>query len=246
VLQQQALTLRSLLLQRSKPKPEKLRSLLRCNSKQAPEPEILRSLLRCNNKQAPELPELVAFQQQASSGASVATQAPELSGVRSLLAEQQASELEACCSKLRTYLELGACCSKLRSSPGLKACCMKEMQAPELAFGAPELGACIAASSGALRSSKLALQQAPSSKFHGTKKKKKAMPSPSSSSSFLATQRRSNTKRNAYVGPAWVQLQSFQAPSSFQIPSSLPLQAGSKLQARSCSTFLERGALAME
>jgi hypothetical protein len=36
VLQQQALTLRSLLLQRSKPKPEKLRSLLCCNNKQAP------------------------------------------------------------------------------------------------------------------------------------------------------------------------------------------------------------------
>jgi len=60
VLQHQALTLRSLLLQRSKPELEKLRSLLRCSSKQvlelamlqqqAPEPEILRSLLRCNNK----------------------------------------------------------------------------------------------------------------------------------------------------------------------------------------------------
>jgi hypothetical protein len=32
-----------------------------------------------------------------------------------------------------------------------------------------------------------------------------------------------NTKKNAYLGPAWVRLQPFQAPSS------LPLQAGSKL-----------------
>jgi hypothetical protein len=77
---------------------------------------------------------------------------------------------------------------------------MKEMQASEKLRSSE---ACVAASSGALRSSELALQ-APSSKLHDTKKKKKAMPSPSSSSSFLATQRRSNTKRNAYLGPAWV------------------------------------------
>jgi len=94
------------------PEPEILRSLLRCNSKQAldflkklrrssgaccvaaasklaPEPEILRSLLRCNNKQASsgvgDPPELAALQQQASSEARVATQAPELSGARSFL-----------------------------------------------------------------------------------------------------------------------------------------------------------------
>jgi len=93
VLQQQALTLWSLLLQRSKPEPEKLRSLLRCSSKQAssgagdpPElvalqqqassglseeaPEKLRSLLRCSSKQASsragDPPELAALQQQAS------------------------------------------------------------------------------------------------------------------------------------------------------------------------------------
>jgi hypothetical protein len=60
VLQQQVLTLRSLLLQRSKLEPEKLRSLLRCSNKQAPEPEFLRSLLRCSSKQALELPELGA------------------------------------------------------------------------------------------------------------------------------------------------------------------------------------------
>jgi hypothetical protein len=97
-LHQQALTLRSLLLQRSKPEPEKLRSLLRCSSKQASElaalqqqasklrsrrsfgaccvatTSKLRSLLRCSNKQASfgarDPPELAAFQQQASSGAS--------------------------------------------------------------------------------------------------------------------------------------------------------------------------------
>jgi hypothetical protein len=86
--------LQSLLLQRSKPEPEKLRSLLRCSSKQASElaalqqqasklrswrsfgaccvatTSKLRSLLRCSSKQA-----------------------PELSGARSLLAEQQAPEL---------------------------------------------------------------------------------------------------------------------------------------------------------
>jgi len=87
VLQQQALTLQSLLHCSSKqaPEPEILRSLLLCNSKQAPEllkklwrsseaccvvaarklapePEILRSLLCCSSKQAPEAPELAAFQ----------------------------------------------------------------------------------------------------------------------------------------------------------------------------------------
>jgi len=163
--------------------------------------------------------------------------------------EQQALELGACLLRARSLLqqapELGALWSS--ASSGAR-------QAPELSgawsllhernvsFGeapklrslrcnklrsSPELGACC-------------------SKLHGTKKKKKAMSSPSSSSSFLATQRRSNTKRNAYLGPAWVQLQSLQAPSSFQIPSSLPLQANSKLQARSRSTSVEPGALAME
>jgi len=96
VLQQQALTLRSLLLQRSKPEPEKLQSLLRYNSKQASSeagdpPELccvaatskLRSFrsLRSSSEASgaccvpatsklPELPELAAFQQQASSGSS--------------------------------------------------------------------------------------------------------------------------------------------------------------------------------
>jgi len=83
-----------LLVQRSKPEPEKLRSLLRCNNKQAPElaalqqqasklqsrrssgaccvatASKLRSLLRCSNKQASsgagDPPELAALQQQAS------------------------------------------------------------------------------------------------------------------------------------------------------------------------------------
>ncbi len=105
VLQQQALTLQSLLLQRSKPEPEKLRSLLRCSSKQALELAALqqqasklrsrrssgayyvptasklrsfRSLLRSSSKQAPELPEL-----------SGARQAPELSELAAF--QQQAS-----------------------------------------------------------------------------------------------------------------------------------------------------------
>jgi hypothetical protein len=109
VLQQQALTLRSLLLQRSKLEPEKLRSLLRCNSKQAPELTALqqqasklwnrrssgaccvatasklrsfRSLLRCNSKQALEtccVPAASKLQSFRSSGARVPTQASELS-----------------------------------------------------------------------------------------------------------------------------------------------------------------------
>jgi len=66
VLQQQALTLRSLLLQRNKPEPEKLRSLLRCSNKQA-------------SSRAGDPLELVAFQQQASSGASGACCVPATS-----------------------------------------------------------------------------------------------------------------------------------------------------------------------
>jgi len=101
VLQQQALTLRSLLLQRSKPEPEKLRNLLRCSSKQAPElaalqqqASKLRSLLRCSSKQAssgagdPPEPEILrsllrCSSKQASSGAG---NPPELAAL-----QQQAS-----------------------------------------------------------------------------------------------------------------------------------------------------------
>jgi len=152
--------------------------------------------------------------------------------------EQQASELGAWLLQARSSelacCELGACCSKLWTYPELSGA-RSLLHERNASFGeAPKL--------------RSLLQQAPSSKLHGTKKKKKAMPSPSpsSSSSFLATQRRSNSKRNAYLGLAWVQLQSLQAPISFQIPSSLPLQAGSKLQACSRSTSLEPGALAVE
>jgi len=70
-LQQQALTLQSLLLQRSKPEPEKLRSLLRCSSKRA-------------SSGAGDPPELVALQQQASSGASGACYVPATSKLRQL------------------------------------------------------------------------------------------------------------------------------------------------------------------
>jgi len=96
------------------PEPEILRSLLRCNSKQAPEllkklrrssgaycvaaasklvpePEILRSLLRCSSKQAPELPKLWSSRCNASSGA------------QSLLAEQQAPEVSRARSFLRMF-----------------------------------------------------------------------------------------------------------------------------------------------
>jgi len=130
VLQQQAFTLWSLLLQRSKPELEKLRSLLRCSSKQAPEPEILRSLLCCNSKQAPEpeilrsllhcnskqTPELLkklwsflrCSSKQASSGVGdppelVALQQQASSGARSLLAEQQAPEVSGARSFLRMF-----------------------------------------------------------------------------------------------------------------------------------------------
>jgi hypothetical protein len=84
VLQQQALPLRSLLLQRNKPEPEKLRSLLRCNSKQAPELSRARVVT-----QAPELSRArVVTQAPELSRARVVTQAPELSRAQSLLAEQ--------------------------------------------------------------------------------------------------------------------------------------------------------------
>jgi len=128
VLQQQALTLRSLLLQRSKPEPEKLRSLLRCSSKQAPElvalqqqassgaccvatASKLRSLLRCNSKQA-------------SSGAYCVAVASKLRSFWSLLrsGNKQAPEL-ALQRKLRSSPKLGACwpSSRLRRSPELGA-----------------------------------------------------------------------------------------------------------------------------
>jgi len=59
-------------------------------SKLAPEPEILRSLLRYSSKQVLELPELAAFQQQASSGA---LRSSELAGRAAGSGGLQSSEL---------------------------------------------------------------------------------------------------------------------------------------------------------
>jgi hypothetical protein len=67
--------------------------------------------------------------------------------------EQQASELGACCSKLRTSPELRTCCSKLRTSPELRACCSKlgarSLLAASSKLAAASSRACIATSFGA-------------------------------------------------------------------------------------------------
>jgi hypothetical protein len=203
---------------------------------------------------------------QGSSFSSTARDAPELAALQGLVAassragqapefavlQQQALTLRSFllqCSKLWSFRSSGARIARsselsgARQAPELQQApeLSRARQAPELQQ-APEL-------SGARQAPKL--QQAP--ELSGARQAPEL--SGARSSPELAfgacvasstAQRRSNTKRNAYLGPTWVQLQSLQAPSSFQIPSSLPLQADSKLQARSRLTSLEPGALAME
>jgi len=184
-------------------------------------------------------------------------------GARSLL--QQASELGACCSKLRTSPKLGACCSKLGAqslrcsklrslelvaasselracvaasfgarslvaiSSELKACLLRArsllraqsllQQAPDLsgAWQAPKLSGARSllhernASSGKAPKLRSLLQQAPSSKLHGTKKK----------------QHKEKCLLGSCVGPAAV------APSSKLVPNSKLAPAPSRLQAPS-------------
>ncbi len=99
VLQQQALTLRSLLLQRSKPEPEKLWSLLRCSSKQALELAALQqqaSKLRSRRSSgACCVATASKLRSRRSSGACCVATASKLRSFRSLLrsSSKQTSEL---------------------------------------------------------------------------------------------------------------------------------------------------------
>jgi len=153
IVTQQALTLRSLLLQRSKLSrsgAKKLRSLLRF-SKQAPEPDKLRSLLRCSSKRSRSggyccnaasfhALELVALQQASSGGCCYnatsfgAGQAPEFVAL-----QQQAVTLRSLllqCSKLRSRTSSGAYCVAGFS-------CSKQAPEPRSSGEASELGACL-------------------------------------------------------------------------------------------------------
>jgi len=142
VLQQQALTLQSLLLQRSKPEPEKLRSLLRCSNKQVPELATLQ-------QQASKL------RSRRSSGVCCVATASKLRSMLHCSSKQASSR--ACCVAVASKLRLQSFRSLLRSS---------SKQAPKL----PELRSSRCnASFGALRSSKLAGRAAGSGGLRSSK-----------------------------------------------------------------------------